>query len=91
MGRNLIVQEIEESLSFSLLVLEVCSQQFKLEPFRKLIEVIRGWDIGVKSMKKGEKSNFEIPSDYAYGSSEIPGLIPANSTLMFEVELLSWK
>ncbi|KAF0981421.1 hypothetical protein FDP41_012078 [Naegleria fowleri] len=54
-------------------------------------EVIRGWDLGVKSMKKGEKSYFEIPSDYAYGNNAIPGLIPANSTLMFEIELLSWK
>ncbi|EFC35420.1 peptidylprolyl isomerase [Naegleria gruberi] len=54
-------------------------------------QVIRGWDLGVKTMKKGEKAILEIPSEYAYGSQEIPKLIPANSTLIFEVELLSWK
>ena len=42
-------------------------------------------------MKKGEKAILEIPAEYGYGNQAIPGLIPANSTLIFEVELLSWK
>lgn len=52
--------------------------------------VIRGWDIGVEGMKVGEKRKLTIPADKAYGSREVGGgLIPANSTLVFEVELIS--
>lgn len=51
--------------------------------------VIRGWDIGVEGMKIGEKRKLTIPADKAYGDREMGGgLIPAGSTLVFEVELL---
>eukprot|EP01059_Diplonema_ambulator_P026104 TRINITY_DN4328_c0_g1_i1.p1 TRINITY_DN4328_c0_g1~~TRINITY_DN4328_c0_g1_i1.p1 ORF type:complete len:437 (+),score=204.14 TRINITY_DN4328_c0_g1_i1:34-1311(+) len=52
--------------------------------------VIRGWDVGVATMKKGEKSILTCAPDYAYGSAGAGGSIPPNSTLKFEVELLSW-
>eukprot|EP01055_Gregarina_sp_Pseudo9_P003916 Gregarina_sp_Pseudo_9__3915@NODE_4058_length_496_cov_339_328228_g3729_i0_p1_GENE_NODE_4058_length_496_cov_339_328228_g3729_i0NODE_4058_length_496_cov_339_328228_g3729_i0_p1_ORF_typecomplete_len119_score20_62FKBP_C/PF00254_28/1_4e30FKBP_N_2/PF18023_1/0_0094_NODE_4058_length_496_cov_339_328228_g3729_i077433 len=52
--------------------------------------VIKGWDVGVATMKKGELCNLVIAPEYAYKDQEIPGLIPANSRLHFEVELLDF-
>ncbi|KAF9892224.1 hypothetical protein FE257_002000 [Aspergillus nanangensis] len=52
-------------------------------------QVIQGWDEGVPQMSLGEKAVLTISSDFGYGSRGFPGLIPANSTLVFEVQLLS--
>lgn len=52
--------------------------------------MIKGWDEGVKTMKKGEKAKLVCRSDYAYGDSGSPPKIPPKATLNFEVELLSW-
>jgi len=56
--------------------------------------VIKGWDEGIlgtdktKGMSLGEKASLNISSDFAYGTRGFPGLIPENSRLLFEVELV---
>ncbi|UKZ93002.1 uncharacterized protein TrAFT101_007934 [Trichoderma asperellum] len=50
--------------------------------------VIKGWDVGVAGMKLGEKARLDIPSKLAYGSRGFGQIIPANSDLIFDVQVL---
>lgn len=58
------------------------------QPFKfdlKKNQVIKAWDIGISTMKKGEVAILTCAPQYAYGEAGSPPKIPPNSTLKFEV------
>jgi FKBP-type peptidyl-prolyl cis-trans isomerase len=61
------------------------------QPFSFILgsgKVIKGWDEGVAHLHVGDQARLIIPADLGYGNRSIPGVIPANSTLIFDVELV---
>ena len=50
--------------------------------------VIPGWEIGIEGMKKEGKRRLVIPSELGYGESGVRGMIPANTVIIFEIELI---
>jgi peptidylprolyl isomerase len=53
--------------------------------------VIEGWDEGLLLLNQGTKAQFVIPPHLAYGDREVGGVIPANSILVFDLELVDIK
>ena len=51
--------------------------------------LIKGWQIGIPKLKQGGKGTFFVPSALGYGSQSV-GSIPANSVLIFDIELVSF-
>lgn len=54
-------------------------------------QVIRGWDEAITQLKKGQKAVLTCPPELAYGAKGVPGVIPANATLIFDIELVDFK
>ena len=54
-------------------------------------QVIAGWDEGIQLLNVGDKARFVIPSELGYGSRGAGGAIPADATLIFDVELMDVK
>mmetsp|Transcript_39977 Transcript_39977/g.47990 ORF Transcript_39977/g.47990 Transcript_39977/m.47990 type:complete len:111 (-) Transcript_39977:333-665(-) len=70
-----------------------CSRQ-RRKPFKFKIhaeQVIAGLDESVAQLSIGERARINIPSSKAYGKRGFPGLIPKNSDLIFDVELITFS
>jgi len=68
------------------------SSETRQAPFTFILgagQVIPGWDKGVEGMKIGERRRLSIPAALAYGEKGAGSIIPPNSPLIFEVELLN--
>ena len=53
--------------------------------------LIKGWQVAVPGMKPGGKRLLHIPPEMAYGKRGSPGAIPPDATLVFEIELVSFR
>lgn len=69
------------------------SSRDRNEKFKFIVDkgqVIKGWDVGILTMKIGEQSRFFIRSDYGYGDSGSGDKIPPKATLVFDIELFEF-
>ncbi|XP_043664793.1 FK506-binding protein 59 isoform X1 [Vespula pensylvanica] len=70
------------------------SSRDRNEPFKfnlGMSNVIKAWDIGVATMKKGEIAMLTCAPEYAYGETGSPPKIQPNTTLKFEIEMIDWS
>ena len=52
--------------------------------------MIKGWDIGVGSMKVGETAKFMVKSTYGYGTKGVSPVVPPDADIELEVKILAW-
>lgn len=52
--------------------------------------MIKGWDIGVGSMRVGERARIFIPSKYAYGTKGVDPVIPPNADIEVDIRIIAW-
>lgn len=52
--------------------------------------MVTGLDQGIITMKMGETSMFTLPPELGYGAAGLNGVVPPNSVVQFEVQLVSW-
>lgn len=70
---------------------EFDSSYKKNAPFQTVLSnrrVIQGWILGLKDMQVGGKRRLRVPAHLGYGERQIGTMIPPNSNLIFEIELL---
>jgi len=70
------------------------SSRDRAEPFEFKVgigQVIKGWDQGMVTMQRGERSIFTIREDYGYGKGGSGATIPPGATLVFDVELIDFE
>lgn len=90
-GKTVVVQYVGVSWSTGK---EFDSSWDRRQPFSFKLgggQVIKGWDQGVAGMKVGGRRQLVIPPDLAYGNRAVGGVIKANETLVFVVDLLEVK
>ena len=97
---DILIGEGEEAISGKTVTVEYTGRLENGEQFDSSIgrapfsfplgagRVIKGWDEGVQGMKVGGKRELTIPPELGYGSRGAGNVIPANATLIFEIELL---
>ena len=80
-----------QPFSFNLGRGEVREEKLRGADDDNFVQVIAGWDDGVAKMSKGQRAKLTISPDMGYGAQGVPGCIPPNSTLVFDVELLNFQ
>ena len=53
--------------------------------------MIKGLNDGVSLLSKGERAKMNIPAHLGFGKVGVPGLVPPNSNLIYDVELIDYK
>ncbi len=94
MTQCLKIQEKEAKFSlFCWVLVEVCIYMSCFTLFTSIFVyvVIRGLDLAVATMKKGEHAEITIESEYGYGDEGMHGIIPGGATLIYDIELINWK
>ena len=54
-------------------------------------EVVKAWELGVQTMKRNEMAVFYCKPSYAYDKQGKPPKVPPDATVIFEIELISWR